>query len=352
MTCAERAKAQPPAAGAVRVGQTQVQNSTNGQFLYNNNGILGSQAGGGGGSVSLTGGTGISVSPNPITGTGVITNTAPGAPPAGSAGYVQLYGTSTTFAANADFARDPSTGFVHTGDTTLLTPGSQIAQFSIASTLSAITPLDIGGMELIEKVLPSADYAGSYFGSNTVVNLPANIAHSISDVFSVNANITVATVTGAPSSAEAITASVINTGAGEVGDAFGSQADVVNSGAGIIDYASGASGEIFNTGTGTITDADGIYAQLHNTNAGGTITTGAAIHIYSAANSGTLTTNYGLLIEDQSSGASNFAISTGAGLISFGTGGSANSAVCWKADGKTLSHCTSVVGAGGGCTCP
>lgn len=40
---------------------------------------------GGGSSVSLTGGTGISVSPNPITGAGVITNTSPGASPAGSA---------------------------------------------------------------------------------------------------------------------------------------------------------------------------------------------------------------------------------------------------------------------------
>ncbi len=54
--------------------------------------------GGGGGSVSLTGGTGISVSPNPITGTGVITNTAPGALPAGVQHELQTNGGSNTFA--------------------------------------------------------------------------------------------------------------------------------------------------------------------------------------------------------------------------------------------------------------
>ena len=55
-------------------------------------------SGGGGGSVSLTGGTGISVAPNPITGTGVITNTSPGASPAGSAVTdAQCWASSTTF---------------------------------------------------------------------------------------------------------------------------------------------------------------------------------------------------------------------------------------------------------------
>jgi hypothetical protein len=58
-------------------------------------------SGGGGGSVSLTGGTGISVAPNPITGTGVITNTAPGASPAGSlVGANQLLGAGSMFAAD------------------------------------------------------------------------------------------------------------------------------------------------------------------------------------------------------------------------------------------------------------
>jgi hypothetical protein len=32
-------------------------------------------------------------------------------------------------------------------------------------------------------------------------------------------------------------------------------------------------------------------------------------------------------------------------------GGSAGKAMCWKADGKTLGYCSSVVGAGGDCTC-
>ncbi len=70
MTCAERAKAQPPAAGAVRSGQTQVQNATNGNCLYNNAGVLGDKSCGGGGGISAC--------------------------PGGAAGNVVLYGTSST----------------------------------------------------------------------------------------------------------------------------------------------------------------------------------------------------------------------------------------------------------------
>jgi hypothetical protein len=80
----------------ITINQTQVQGGiANDCLKVNSNRTLGQgTCGGGGGSVSLTGGTGISVSPDPITGTGVITNTAPGASPAGSAGCVQLANSS------------------------------------------------------------------------------------------------------------------------------------------------------------------------------------------------------------------------------------------------------------------
>lgn len=42
---------------------------------------------------------------------------------------------------------------------------------------------------------------------------------------------------------------------------------------------------------------------------------------------------------------------TGAGVIIAEVGGSANKAVCWKSDGKTLGYCSSLVGADGSCTC-
>ncbi len=100
MTCAERAKAQPPAAGAVRSGQTQVQNATNGNCLYNNAGVLGDKScGAGGGVSSVSAGTGISV--NATTGAVTVTNTAPGAPPAGSLGACQTFATGSTFGGDA-----------------------------------------------------------------------------------------------------------------------------------------------------------------------------------------------------------------------------------------------------------
>ena len=96
------ALAQPPAS-SIQIGSTNVAGGVVGDCLtVNSSRRLGQAAcgGGGGGSVSLTGGTGISVSPNPITGTGVITNTAPGAPPAGSAGNQQIKHDASTFGAS------------------------------------------------------------------------------------------------------------------------------------------------------------------------------------------------------------------------------------------------------------
>lgn len=37
--------------------------------------------------------------------------------------------------------------------------------------------------------------------------------------------------------------------------------------------------------------------------------------------------------------------------VSIYVGGSASTAVCWKADGRTLGHCASIVDVSGGCTC-
>ena len=96
---AQNIKAQPSGPGPVRFGSVLPATctpggSTTSLFFRTTAGPVGElfkctgtntwTAAGGGGSVSLTGGTGISVSPNPITGAGVITNTAPGASPAGT----------------------------------------------------------------------------------------------------------------------------------------------------------------------------------------------------------------------------------------------------------------------------
>jgi len=88
-----------PTPGALTVNQTTVNGGITGDCLKVKAGqILDQGACGGGGAVSLTGGTGISVSPNPITGTGVITNTAPGASPAGSAVTdAQCWASASTF---------------------------------------------------------------------------------------------------------------------------------------------------------------------------------------------------------------------------------------------------------------
>ena len=42
---------------------------------------------------------------------------------------------------------------------------------------------------------------------------------------------------------------------------------------------------------------------------------------------------------------------TSSGNLTVNLGGSANKAICWKSDGKTLGYCSTIVGADGSCTC-
>lgn len=57
-----------------------------------------------------------------------------------------------------------------------------------------------------------------------------------------------------------------------------------------------------------------------------------------------------LLIDAQVGGVSKFSVSN-TGTTTIAVGGLANSATCWKADGKTIGYCSSAVAADGTCTC-
>jgi hypothetical protein len=108
----------------------------------------------------------------------------------------------------------------------------------------------------------------------------------------------------------------------------------------------------------------------------GTLSTGRAIFIANPTlASAVITLNQALYIANQSAGTTNYAVyADGTTQSYFGgnvgiattapasaldvngsaiirTGGAANKAVCWKADGITLGKCTTAVDASGGCTC-
>jgi hypothetical protein len=72
------------------------------------------------------------------------------------------------------------------------------------------------------------------------------------------------------------------------------------------------------TGNGSVTNCRGVKASVSNSSSG-TITTAAGVHIDSASNTGggAITTNIGLNVNDQTVGGTNYAIKTGAGLVSF-----------------------------------
>lgn len=77
------------------------------------------------------------------------------------------------------------------------------------------------------------------------------------------------------------------------------------------------------TGSGSAADytneINGVSAQASH-GGSGTLTTAAALHAVSVLNTGggTITTVYGLLVNNQSGGSTNYAIKTGAGLVAFG----------------------------------
>lgn len=113
---------------------------------------------------------------------------------------------------------------------------------------------------------------------------------------------------------------------------------------------------------GNSAEEDGLYFEPFSP-LSGTSTSVNAIRIASVQAGAT--TFCAICIDDQTLGGTNFAIKTGLGLVSLGdaltvagnvsisTGsplGVVNAAVCWKTT-TTLGRCSSVVGAGGTCTC-
>lgn len=129
-------------------------------------------------------------------------------------------------------------------------------------------------------------------------------------------------------------------------------------------------------GLGTTTNQYSYYAARPTGTAGGLVTNAAGFYADNQTSSaGTVTNTYGVYINTQTNGtnpayglyqagtanANYFGGNVGIGSLAPGTAlditgsvrvstGTAGQATCWKAD-KTLGQCTSIVGAGGACTC-
>lgn len=101
----------------------------------------------------------------------------------------------------------------------------------------------------------------------------------------------------------------------------GAASFLITRGAG--NYTSGPGGAyegyVTHAGTGIVTTTSALQGQVSNVSTG-TITSGHALIIASAANSGggTITNNYGMFVQDQTVGANNWALKTGLGLVEFG----------------------------------
>jgi hypothetical protein len=92
-----------------------------------------------------------------------------------------------------------------------------------------------------------------------------------------------------------------HTGTGTVTNLYGVQSAAYNTSSGNITNAYGANFEFLNTGSGTIAHAYGAFIGYAVNNGGGVITT-----------------NYGLYIDTQETGGTNYSIYTNGGIVSFG----------------------------------
>ena len=80
----------------------------------------------------------------------------------------------------------------------------------------------------------------------------------------------------------------------------------------------GVSGIANAKGAGTVGLAVGVLGQMFQSTGAGTVTSGACFYADTITATGTITTAYGLYIANQTAGATNYAIYTGAGAVRFG----------------------------------
>ena len=108
--------------------------------------------------------------------------------------------------------------------------------------------------------------------------------------------------------------------AGNHVNVIGLQTETVHSGAGTVSNLAGTQVIVTaKSGAGNVTDAYAVYGVVNHQAAS---TVSAAYALYAGANSntggGVITNNYGLFIDNQTAGASNFAIKTGTGKVDLG----------------------------------
>lgn len=167
--------------------------------------------------------------------------------------------------------------------------------------------------------------------------------------------------------------SVLSIGAPTVGltqtGLFGGTIQGANNGAGTITTGYALTTLYSNNSTGTVSGANGVFAQVANTSTG-TITGAIGVQIASAVNSGggTFTTNYGMRIDSQTAGATDYGLYItgadtyslvvasgntylGTGLVTHAFGGTTTTAHSITANsvtsGKALQISTSTTGASG-----
>jgi hypothetical protein len=108
-----------------------------------------------------------------------------------------------------------------------------------------------------------------------------------------------------------------NSGTSTLWTSYGGFLEVQNTSTGTCSYAVGAVASIKDTGGGNFTNAYGLLTQAEVAS-GGTIGTFFGTYIKNPTGSGSVTTNYGLYIEDQIKGTTNYSIYSVGGTNYFG----------------------------------
>ncbi len=200
---------------------------------------------------------------------------------------------------------------------------------SIAETSTA-TSGNIYGSNNVLNYNPSGATTAVVYGGVNQITTPAGNAQNISAIVGGQSRVdhsgtgTVSSIYGQYGYVGGISGSgAVTTAIGSIGqvDNFSSSTytqtaglyGIAKNGAGgSITTAYGVFGNVANGSTGSIGSAYNFSSLLQNVNAAGTITTAAGFYAQNPSNAGTITTNYGILVDPQTAGVSDYGVAIGA----------------------------------------
>jgi hypothetical protein len=228
------------------------------------------------------------------------------------------------------------TGTNTIGDSTLTGPASNLLTLAASSSGLTLTVPATGTAALrdVANTFTQDNRFNANVGIGLAPSYPLDIFKSFTPTsgFLAAHNLEVQFAPASNSSASNVGIGVSSYSSGTIdftGSLYGLFFNTEHYGSGTVSQIFGLQGKINNRSSGTLTSARGVYVAVQNLSTGN-ITAGYGVYVARPTNNagGTFGTNYGMYISDQDAvGATNYALVTNAGVVSFNDSQDASSDV-------------------------